>query len=128
MPSKSRSTQRSAVVLIAHGSRRREANDDAHWMAEELRLRDPERPVEVAFLELAQPNIEAAVASLMEMGAERVTLLPFFLSPGEHVRRDLEDWRRRLARQFPRATFELCEPLGRHPRLVDALWERLEGR
>lgn len=97
-------------------------------MAEQIRRRDPGRIVEVAFLDLSEPTIETAVARLVERGADRVVLLPYFLSPGQHVRRDLEDWRQRMATGFPGARFELCEPVGRHPLLVDVLCERLEGQ
>jgi len=114
-----------AVVLIAHGSRLAEANDDAHWMAEQLRRRGAGQAVEVAFLELAEPTIESAAARCVAAGASRVRLLPYFLSPGQHVRRDLEAWRQRLIERFPATSFQLCEPIGRHRLLVDVLGDRL---
>ena len=54
----------------------------------------------------------------------RVILVPYFLSAGVHVRRDLTDARARLAARFPAVEFRLAEPLGRHPKLVDIVAER----
>lgn len=115
-----------AVVLVAHGSQLDEANADAHWMAEQLRQRGVAKWVEVSFLELAQPTIETSVVRCVERGADRVVLLPYFLSPGHHVRRDLEAWRKQLQDRFPSASIELREPVGRHPLLVELLCRRLE--
>lgn len=125
---KSESDQADAVVLIAHGSRLSEANGDARWMAEQLRRREKVRVVEVAFLELAEPTIETAASRCVERGADRVILLPYFLSPGQHVRTDLESWRQRLEGMFPTVSFRLGEPLGRHPLLVEVLCQRLGDR
>jgi sirohydrochlorin ferrochelatase len=113
-----------AILLIAHGSRNAEANDDLHHVAAELRRRGPYEIVEPAFLELAEPTIESGARRCVERGAGRVILLPCFLSPGVHVREDLCDHRERLAAQFPGVDFSVAEPVGRHPLLIDILAER----
>jgi sirohydrochlorin ferrochelatase len=115
---------RTALQLIAHGSRQPEANDDLNYLAEELRRRGEFGIVEASFLELAEPNIEAAGVHCVEQGAERVVLLPYFLSAGVHVRRDLTEARSRLAERFPNIDFRLAEPLGRHPLLLEVVVER----
>jgi len=48
-----------AVLLIAHGSRRAEANRDLADLAELLRERGEYDVVEIAYLELAEPTIPA---------------------------------------------------------------------
>jgi sirohydrochlorin ferrochelatase len=113
-----------AFLLIAHGSRQAEANADLHYLAEELRRRQRDRIVEAAFLELAEPGIAEAARRCVEQGADRVILLPCFLSAGVHVQRDLHDHCHRLADEFPAVTFHLAEPLGRHPLLCEVLIER----
>jgi sirohydrochlorin ferrochelatase len=108
-----------ALLLIAHGSRNAEANDDLHHMVAELRRRGPYAIVEGCFLELAEPDIFRAGRSCVAQGADRVILLPYFLSPGVHVRRDLRDFRDKLAGELAPATFLLGEPLGRHQLLTE---------
>lgn len=51
-------------------------------------------------------------------------MVPYFLSAGVHVRRDLTAVRDRLAARFPHVEFLLAEPLGRHPLLLDVAAER----
>jgi sirohydrochlorin ferrochelatase len=112
-----------AVVLIAHGSRLEQANADLHDIAEKLRTQD--RSVVVAYLELARPDIETAARECVVQGAGRVVLLPYFLSAGVHVQRDLTAARESLARQYPQVDFVLGQPLGRHPLLVQIVLDRL---
>jgi sirohydrochlorin ferrochelatase len=114
---------RTALLLIAHGSRQDQANDDLRHVAAELERRG--QPIVVAsFLELAEPGIDAGGRLCVERGAERVVLVPYFLSAGVHVLRDLTEARRRLAEAFPAIEFRLAEPLGRHPLLLDVVEER----
>jgi sirohydrochlorin ferrochelatase len=115
---------RNALLLIAHGSRQEEANADLHHVLEAMRRRGTFAVVEASFLELAEPDIDAGAARCVAQGAERVVLLPYFLSAGVHVRRDLADACRRLAARYPQAQFCLAEPLGRHPLLLEVVAER----
>ncbi len=114
-----------AVLLIAHGSRRSEANDDLVQLAEILRGKQVYPIVETAYLEVAEPGIVAAAEKCIEAGASRVKMLPYFLSAGAHVTDDLEQHRRELAVRFPRVMFELCPPLGLHSLMVDIVMDRL---
>ncbi|HEY1860044.1 MAG TPA: CbiX/SirB N-terminal domain-containing protein [Gemmataceae bacterium] len=115
---------RRALQLIAHGSRQPEANADLIYFADEFRRRGDYDIVIASFLELADPSIEQGSVLCVEQGAERVVLLPFFLSAGVHVRRDLTEARERLAARFPHVDFRLAEPLGRHPLLLKVVEER----
>ncbi len=112
-----------ALLLIAHGSRQTEANADLHHVADGLRRRG-HAVVEAAFLELADPDIDEAAARCAARGAGRIVLVPYFLSAGVHVRRDLTAARDRLEARFPGVEFRLAEALGRHPLLLDAVEER----
>ena len=112
------------LLLIAHGSRHAAANDDLHALAEELRGTGAYALVEASFLELAEPTIETAGRRCVEQGAERVILLPYFLSAGVHVKRDLQRHRDELATQFPGVDVRLAEPLGRHPLLREIVLQR----
>jgi sirohydrochlorin ferrochelatase len=115
---------RTAVLLIAHGSREAEANADLHHVAESLRRRG-EAIVVATFLELAEPGISEGGRMCVEAGADRVVMVPYFLSAGVHVRRDLAQAREELAKAFPGVVFVLAEPLGRHPLLVEVVAERV---
>lgn len=115
----------SAILLIAHGSRRPEANHDLVEVANSVSARRPEEIVEIAYLELAEPDIPAGARRCVERGATAVRMLPYFLSAGAHVQEDLAGFRDRFRAEYPGVTFECCPPLGLHPGIVDVLLERL---
>lgn len=119
-------TEGPAVLLIAHGSRRKDANDDLVQLAEILRKTGKYPIVETAYLELASPDIPTGGGRCVEQGARHVKLLPYFLSAGTHVADDLERFRGELSERYPNVRFELCPHLGLHPLMVEIVLARLE--
>lgn len=113
------------VLLIAHGSRRPEANADLVQLSREVAARMPDTVVEIAYLELSEPTVAEGARRCVERGAEQVRLFPYFLSLGVHVTRDLEELRRSLSRAYPGVAFVLSPPIGLDPRLVEIVLERL---
>ena len=118
------SEPRTAVLLIAHGSRRPAANADLEFMAGQLHTRSRYPIVQIAYLELAEPSIADGGALCVAHGATLVILLPYFLSPGKHVVEDLTRSRDELLNSFPSVRFVLAKPLGGHPLLLEVLEQR----
>ncbi|MBX6313143.1 MAG: hypothetical protein IRY99_09555 [Isosphaeraceae bacterium] len=114
-----------AVLLIAHGSRHASANDDLHQLVARLAERGTYPIVEAAFLELAEPDIQAGGDRCVERGAARVLMVPYFLAAGVHLSRDLTAARDALARRHPGVEFRLGPPLGPHPLLERLVEERI---
>jgi sirohydrochlorin ferrochelatase len=114
-----------AVLLIAHGSRHAPANEDLHGLTERIAARGDYPIVESAFLELAEPDIAAGGDRCVEQGAGRVLLIPYFLSEGMHLTRDLADARDALGRRHPDVEFRLGPPLGPDPLLDQLILERI---
>ena len=71
---------KTALLLIAHGSRHAEANADLFHVVEQLRGRYD--IVAASFLELCPPTIEEAGRQCVAQGAQRVLMVPYFLSAG----------------------------------------------
>ncbi|QGQ23305.1 cobalamin biosynthesis protein CbiX [Gimesia benthica] len=117
--------RRKAVLLIAHGSRRAEANQDLVQLAEMLRERSVFPIIEIAYLELAEPTIPEGAERCVAAGAEEVLMLPYFLSAGVHVQNDLEEHRSEFTTQFPGTEFKLCGHLGLHPLMLEIVLARL---
>src|SRR5262249_12514855 len=113
---------RTAVLLIAHGSRHPSANQDLLELAGRVAATETYPIVEPSFLELAEPDILAGGATCVARGATRVLMIPYFLSAGVHLRRDLTSARDELSRRYPSVEFRLGLPLGPHP-LLDSLVE-----
>ncbi len=119
-------SDRTAVLLIAHGSREPSANDDLLELASRLAASAAYPIIEACFLELTTPDIPAGGERCVARGATRVLLVPYFLSAGVHLRRDLTAARDELSRRHPHVEFRLGAPLGPHP-LLDQLVETRIG-
>ena len=114
-----------AVLLIAHGSRHAPANDDLFRMATRIADQGDYRIVEPSFLELAEPDIATGGARCVELGATRVLMVPYFLSAGVHLLRDLTAARDALQLRHPAVEFRLGPPLGPDPLLETLVAERV---
>ncbi len=115
-----------AVLLIAHGSRHAPANDDLRRVAERVAESGSHPIIEAAFLELAAPDIAHAGARCVELGATRVLMIPYFLSAGVHLLRDLTAARDALISAHPGVEFRLGPPLGPDPLLERLVAERID--
>jgi sirohydrochlorin ferrochelatase len=113
-----------ALLLIAHGSRRAEANADLQHVAGVLRDNGEFAIVQPSYLELCEPGIVPGGDLCVNGGAKCVVMLPYFLSAGRHVVEDLTAARDELSRRHPGVSFVLAEPLGRHPLLAEIVVER----
>lgn len=74
-------------ILLSHGSKVKASNDASFEVLESLRKNIDN--IELAFLELSEPDFESAVKELKEKGATSIKVLPLFLAPGKHVREDV---------------------------------------
>ena len=115
-----------AVLLVDHGSRRKEANAQLDTLARLVRARMPDRFVAAAHLELEPPSVTVGIDACAAAGAEEIVIHPFFLAPGRHSAEDLPRLAREGSIQHPGVSIRLGAPLGLHPRLVDAVLERID--
>jgi uroporphyrin-III C-methyltransferase len=113
------------VLVVGHGSRRREANDDVREAAQRIAERGRFPLVEAAFLEIEHPDIGAAFARLVERGANEIIVHPYFLSPGRHTRGDIPVAVRAAAVRHPDVHYRISEPLSAHRLVIEASVERL---
>jgi sirohydrochlorin ferrochelatase len=81
-----------------------------------------ERVVEPAFLELGNPDLAGAVKRLRALQVTRIIVIPYFLTLGTHLQRDLP----RLVREASSGDIpiEVTPPLDGHPALLEALLDR----
>jgi sirohydrochlorin ferrochelatase len=114
-----------AILLIAHGSREHAANQDLVALAARLVAQGTYSIVESSFLELAEPDIIAGGERCVVRGARRVLMIPYFLSAGVHLRRDLTAARDELSRKHPAIEFHLAPPLGPHSLLDELVATRI---
>jgi sirohydrochlorin ferrochelatase len=113
-----------AVIIFAHGSSVPEANDAVRAMAAEAASAGGFGFYEVAFLTLAPPDLEEAVGRVIGRGASRVLIVPYFLTLGIHLQRDLPGIVARLESLHPGVEFRVAPPLDGHPSLSGIVADR----
>ena len=112
------------LIVFAHGSRIESANDGVRALAAALARAGRFSNVEPAFLELGQPDLAGAVATLAARGVERIVVIPYFLTLGVHLERDLPQLVAALAAAHPGIAIRVTPPLEGHPALVGILLDR----
>ncbi len=114
-----------AIVIVDHGSRRDEANAQLEIIARRLRDRLPDQLIVTAHLEIAEPNIAAAIATCAAQDATEIVIHPYFLAPGRHTTHDIPAQVRDAAISYPSIRISISEALGLHPALIDAIVDRV---
>lgn len=85
-------------ILLSHGSKVKASNEASFEVLKKLRGKIEH--VELAFLELAEPDFESAVRLLKESGVSSIKVLPLFLAPGKHVKEDVPVLREMCAQKY----------------------------
>ncbi len=113
-----------AIVVFAHGSSVPEANQGVARLAEEVSRRAG-CPASCAFLEMAQPDLGAAIAKASAAGARRIVVVPYFLVMGVHVREDLPRLLEQQRALFPKVEILVGASLESSPAMAEVVLERV---
>jgi sirohydrochlorin ferrochelatase len=113
-----------AIVIFAHGSSIESANDSVRRIADGIRREAGFEMVEAAFLEQGRPDLPGAVKAAVAQGAERVVVVPYFLTLGIHLQRDLPNIVSGLERIHKGVEIRVAPPLDGHPALSEILKQR----
>jgi len=112
------------IVVFGHGSSVASANAAVAAVADRAASAGGWRLYETAFLECA-PRLEDAVDKLVARGAREVLVLPYFLTLGIHLQRDLPVLVDDLAAKY-RVPIRVSPPLDGHAGLEKILVDRAE--
>ena len=80
--------------------------------------------VDVAFLDCAPPDLLTMVDSQVKRGADRVVVIPYFLTLGRHAAKDLPGIVEEATRIHSGVKIEITDTLDGHPALGEILLER----
>ena len=114
-----------AVMIVDHGSRREESNQMLLDVVQLFRNETSYDIVEPAHMELAAPSIADAFNTCVERGADRIVVLPYFLSPGRHWQDDIPELAAAAAQKHPGVSYCVASPIGLHPLVARILEDRL---
>lgn len=112
------------IIIFAHGSSVRGANEAVFAATQRFAAAGAHELVERAFLELAEPDLATAAERLIARGARRIIVIPYFLTLGIHLQRDLPRLVEEVRARRPEVEFTITPPLDGHPALETILLDR----
>jgi sirohydrochlorin cobaltochelatase len=116
-------TAKRGLILFAHGARDPRWAEPFEAIAAAVRSRAPDVAVQLAFLELMTPSLDAAADALAAQGVGSIDVLPLFLGTGGHLRRDLPPLVAAVAARQPGIAVRLHPPAGEAPSVMAAMAE-----
>ncbi|MFX3625231.1 MAG: sirohydrochlorin chelatase [Ectobacillus sp.] len=117
-----------AVLYVCHGSRMKEACEQARFFVNEC-MKQVDAPIqEVCFLELAAPSIAQGFRACIEKGASRIAVVPVLLLAAAHAKQDIPAELGKLQKQYPHIHVTYGEPFGVHESIIPILLERIEEK
>lgn len=117
-----------SLILVAHGSRRAESNDEVRELTDALRARAGAEyaSVRCAFLELAEPSIPDGIEQSVREGATDIVVLPYFLSAGRHVVTDIPNEVAIKQREYPQVNIRIAPYLGSAAGVAELLLDQAQ--
>jgi len=117
---------KTAILLMAHGSRIAEANDAVNEIARMVKNFAGYEIVETSFRENHSPTIQEGIDACVAQGAQRILLVPYFLYLGAHVQEDLPKEMEEARQRHPGIEMAMGRHLGVHKRLAKLVIDRIE--
>jgi sirohydrochlorin cobaltochelatase len=114
-----------AILLVGHGSRDNEGNEEMLRFADSVRSSAKGRWVETCFLEFVSPTIPQGIARCVEAGATRIVLVPIILFAAGHSKIHIPHEIDHAKLKYPNVSFAYGQPIGIHQKVLDILASRL---
>ena len=111
------------LLLVAHGCRRQESNLEIESLSKKIAKIESKEfdKVMPVFLEFASPSIPEAIKKCSEIGAAKVTILPYFLSAGVHITRDIPNEISEASQNTPGLDIQIANYFGSRDEIAEIL-------
>lgn len=116
---------KTGIVIFAHGSSVASANESVRVVAADVARQGGFELVEAAFLEGGTPDLAGAVTRLASRGASKILVVPYFLTLGLHLQRDLPRIVDDISTIHSNLEIRVTPPLDGHPGMTQALLDRV---
>jgi sirohydrochlorin cobaltochelatase len=118
-------TESIGVMVCGHGSRDTAAVAEFAALAESLKARFPDWPVDYGYLEFARPVIRDGLDRLVAQGVNRVLAVPGMLFAAGHAKNDIPSVLNTYQFARPGLTIQYGRDLGIDPRMIRAAGARI---
>lgn len=116
---------KSEIILLGHGSRRKEANVGLIEVAEKV-SQLLGQSVTPAYMGYDQPSLPEAVEAKILEGAMNIVVMPLFLFRGIHVTIDIHEELRELREQHPNVEIVFTRELGADDVIANLAADRIK--
>ena len=116
-----------AVVLFAHGSRDPQWAQPFRAIQRKVSAGNLALAVELAFLEMMEPDLPSTIGRLAAAGTSRITVAPLFMAQGAHVKRDLARLVSDARETYPKIEIALMSAAGEAEPVQDAISAWIAG-
>ncbi len=113
------------ILVLVHGSRIKETQDTINSVVDMIRERVGETPMEIAYMEFCDVNIEKGIDNLVARGVNEIKAVPYFLFNGIHIKEDIPNEIEEALKKHENVKVTMGKTLGADPRLADILFDRI---
>lgn len=113
------------LLLVGHGSRNREGNNETLSFAAQWREKHPDWRIEVCFIEHAEVLLDEGLDRAAQ-GARKVVMIPFILNAAGHVKMELPAALTRARQRHPEVAFTVTRHLGMGTEVLAVLQGQLD--
>jgi sirohydrochlorin ferrochelatase len=114
------------ILLFAHGSPVEEANEGVRALAAKIEGDGPYQYVRAAFLDGGEPDLSSAVQQAVEAGVDQIIIIPYFLTVGLHLRRDMPKLVAAGQEKHPGVKIMVGQSLENHPSMPSLIVSRVK--
>ena len=119
------SDKKIGIMVCGHGSRNQNAAKEFAKVAQGLRAKFPDIPVEYGYLEFCNPVIHSGLDALREKGVERVLAVPGMLFAAGHAKNDIPSVLNSYQALHPEMEIIYGRELGVDVRMIEAAGARI---
>jgi sirohydrochlorin ferrochelatase len=113
------------IILLSHGSRLPEAQATVRAIRDQVVAAGNFELVEIAALQFNQPDLPAALKTVVESGATKVIIMPLFLYQGLHMQKDIPDILKEQRVLYPKINITVTDHIGADPLLAEIIHKRI---
>lgn len=114
-------------LLIGHGSRDRQGNEEFLGLVEDLKKKNRSRKIDAAFVELAEPNMRDVLEGYGDPSPKTVWILPLLFFGAGHSKTEIPEAINEARIKNPHIEYRYGTPLGIHPSLLKLVNDRIQS-
>ena len=117
--------EKTGIMICGHGSRSKSAEAEFGLLAQRLKERYPDTPIEYGFLEYSAPNIHMGLNSLKNQGVNHIVAVPGMLFAATHAKNDIPSVLTTYQEKNPEISVSYGRELALHPEMIAAFEARI---